>query len=409
MTTSPGMPGCGTQAGMGRMAAGILFLAAALAAASPGAGDADELDVKVRGQFDVVGAPENTAIHLNELNSGGSAFDPWRLRLFVEGKASPNVEVFSQFLVSDVTGFYVWGAYATLTPNPERDLHLQVGKIPWPIGTYGPRTYSDKNPLVGAPLMYQYHTSFRAGQVAPDVDELLAHAGEGQFGVTYVPGGYPFYGSPLVYDACWDFGAAIVGSARPFEFSLGVTNGTPGSARAGRDDNGDKSIMGRVGVLPTAGLRLGVSASVGSYVSNANEPALPAGTGAEQYDQRLAMVDAEWSFGHVELRGEGIVNTWETPYVGNLTTRGGYIEGKYTFPSGLFAAARYDRLTFSDVQGTTGPARPWDADVTRFEGGLGYRIQRHVTGKLVYQATTRDDGTLDSTDDLVAGQLSFTF
>ena len=81
----------------------------------------------------------------------------------------------------------------------------------------GPRTYSDKNPLVGSPLMYQYHTllwyRFRPtptrycrGRPGPVRRRLRARPGGGR-------------GMPIVYDSCWDFGAVVTGSARPFEFS----------------------------------------------------------------------------------------------------------------------------------------------------------------------------------------------
>ena len=46
------------------------------------------------------------------------------------------------------------GAYALWTPWKSRDLHLQAGNIPWPVGTWAPRKYSDKNPLIGEPLIY---------------------------------------------------------------------------------------------------------------------------------------------------------------------------------------------------------------------------------------------------------------
>ena len=70
-----------------------------------------------------------------------------------------------------------------------------------------------------------------------------------------------------------------------------------------------------------------------------------------------------------------------------------------------------DGLDFEEVQGTTGPARPWDDDVRRIEAGVGYRFARKVIGKLVYQATTLDPGPAGEsrTSDLVAAQMSLGF
>ncbi len=379
--------------------------------ALPAIASADDLDLRVRGLLDLVGGPNNDAVLLNTMNAGGSPFDPWRGRLFVEGGPGDEIDAFVQLHLSDESGVFIYGAYATWTPVAERDLHLQAGKIPWPIGTYGPRTYSDKNPLVGTPLLYQYHTSLSFDGGPADIDALLSEAGQGQYGVDYAPGPGGWRGMPIVYDFCWDFGAALIGSARPFEFSLGVTNGTPSAAQAGRDNNQDKSIMGRVGLAPLPGLRFGVSGSTGAYLSDDVEATLPPGRSAESYDQTLFMADIEYATGRFELRGEGALNTWETPSLGDLTVRGYYVEGKYAFPVGAFVALRFDQLRFDEVQGSTGPARPWDDDVTRLEGGVGYRFDRHVIAKLVYQDNTLDPGAGGDSrsSDLVAAQVSLGF
>jgi hypothetical protein len=377
----------GNQAG-GRGASARFALAPAVCtlvlalAAAPAA--ADIKDAHLRGLVDVAAAPGNTAVALNEMNAGTTNFDAYNLRLFAEGKPADQLELFAQVVGSDVAGVWIHGAYALYTPQPDKDLHLEAGKIPWPIGTWGPRTYSDKNPLVGVPLIYQYHTSLRATQVASGPDELLAQAGQGQFGVAY-GGGYPFRGSPIVYDNCWDVGIVVLGSFRPIEFSGGVTNGTPSDAQPGRDNNKGKSFMGRVGVTPLTGLRVGISGSIGPYMPT--EPGgapLPAGAKATDYDQRLLMADLEYLVGHAEIRAEGVANTWETPYVGNLTVHGYYVEGKYTFPVGFYLAARWDQLLFTPIQGT-GERRPWDDNVSRFEGGAGYRVLRPLIAKVVYQ------------------------
>ena len=381
-------------------AAGLAVLAATAAA--------DIKDVQVRGLLDVAAAPNNTAAELNEMNASTTNFDAYGLRLFAEGKPADQLELFTQVYASDVAGLWMVGAYGLFTPKPDKDLHLEAGKIPWPIGTWGPRTYSNKNPLVGVPLMYQYHTSLPFNGVATSADEVLSQAGQGEFTVTY--GGFPFKGMPIVYDRCWDVGIVGLGSFRPVEFSLGVTNGTPSDAQPGRDNNKGKSFMGRVGITPLTGLRVGVSGSIGPYLSG--ESSLPAGAKAEEFDQKLVMADFEYLVGHAELRAEGVVNTWETPAVGDLTVHGYYVEGKYSFPVGLYLAARWDQLLFSDIQGSTGPARPWDDNVSRFEGGAGYRVLHPLTAKVVYQMDKLDPVAPAGQSrryDLMAAALSFSF
>ena len=395
----------------GGVAAVVAVGVAVWCASAPALAQDDHVEIRVRGLLDLAAAPNNDAVALNQLSAGGTPFDPYRARLFVEGKPSPHFDVFTQLHMSEQTGVFLYGAYATWTPDLERDLHVMAGKIPNPIGTYPARTYSNKNPLLGMPLIYQYHTSFRGDILVPDLDGLLSEAGRGQYGVDYVPGDGGWRGMPIIYDFCWDVGIVALGSIRPIEFSLGATNGTPSNSQPGRDNNGDKSIMGRLGIAPIPSLRLGVSASTGAYMGDDLEPSLPVGTSAERYDQTLFMADAEWAFDRVELRGEGILNTWETPNLGDLTVRGYYVEGKYSFGVGAFVAARLDQLLFDDVQGTTGPPRPWDDDVRRFEGGVGYRFDRHVLAKAVYQTTTLDPGPAGSSrsSSVVGAQLSLGF
>jgi hypothetical protein len=334
-----------------------VVLAALTAGPGPAGAQDDRPEIRIRGLLDLALAPNNDAVALNQLNAGGTPFDPYRARLFVEGKPSPHFDAFTQIHLSEQSGVLIYGAYATWTPWLDRDLHLQAGKIPNPIGTYPPRTYSDKNPVMGMPLMYQYHSSFRGDIPVPSVDALLSEAGRGQDGVDYagVPGDGGWRGMPVIYDFCWDVGLVALGSVRPLEFAVGVTNGTPSSSQPGRDNNGDKSIMGRLGIAPVPSLRLGVSASTGSYVPDDLEATLPVGASAERYDQTLFMADAEWTWDRYELRGEAIFNTWETPFAGDLEVTGYYVEGKVAFAAGAWVAARYDQLLFDEVTPTVGP------------------------------------------------------
>ncbi len=389
----------------------VLALFTALAVSLPASAEDLDVDLRIRGLLDLVAGPNNDAVTLNLMNAGGSPFDPWRGRLFVDATPMEGLDIYTQFHLSDESGVFIYGAYANWAPWRDRDFNVQAGKIPWPIGQFGPRTYSDKNPLVGTPLLYQYHSSLRGEILPPSIDALLSEAGNGQYGVNYVPGPGGWRGMPILYDFCWDFGAAVIGSARPFEYSLAVTNGTPSSANPGRDTNDDKSVMGRVGLAPLAGLRFGVAGSTGAYLPDELDPALPPGETVNRYDQNLVLVDAEYAFSHFEVRGEWAHNEWETPTVGDLALRAWYVEGKYAFPVGAYVAVRYDQIDYDEVQGTPGPARPWDDYVRRIEAGLGYRFARKVLGKVVYQSTTLDPGPVGEsrTSDLVAGQLSLGF
>lgn len=383
-------------------------LACALIAMPGMAGAAGLDDLRVRGHLDLVWPSRGPAILLNALNRGDSQFDPYRLRLFVEGEVADGVQVYTQFLFHEDLGASVLGAYAMWTPLEVRDLHLIAGKIPWRIGTYGERTYSNRNPLIGTPLLYQYHTSLRADRLPQSADALAAAAGQGQFGPVYDASGKGFRGMPVVYDRCWDFGVMLTGSERPFEYSVGYVNGTPSASVPDHDSNNGKSILGRAGVQPWPGVRLGVSAAYGPYLSDGFAAQMPAGRTVGDYAQQLVMADAEWLVSTVELRGEAAWNTWETPFAGDVDLTAGYVEAKVGLPSGAFAAGRWDVVRFGDVIDSTGAAVAWDLDVARVEAGLGYRVNRGTIVKGVYQRTIflRDS---DYRESLYALQVAIAF
>ncbi len=383
----------------------------AAAAALAGSGAAGAAEVRFRGLLDVVAVDDSPAFPLNRLTRGDSPFDPYGLRVFADARVNDRIQVFAQTVLRDATAPYVDGAYAVFTPFPERDAHVLAGKIPWALGTWAPRTYSDHNPLVGTPLLYQHHTTMLFYEVAPDADALLATAGSGQWGVNY-HGYREGVGMPIVDDSYWDVGVTLAGSARPFEAALGVTQGTPGWGSTSREENAGKTVLGRLGLTPHPALRIGVSGALGPYLLTTLEPALPPGKRATDYHQRLLMADLEWLAGHAELRAEGARNAWETPYVGDLDVTAGYVELKYLFDSGIYAAGRVDVERFGEITGSSGGPTPWDRDLDRFEGGLGYRFDSSVRGKLVYQHTRSRSGPfVDGRErsSLVAAQLSIEF
>jgi len=364
--------------------------------------------VRMHGLLDLTAGTRGDALTANWDNAYESNFDPYRLRVFAEATPTANFEVDVQALYQETPGLRLIGAYAQYTPWPEHDFHVQGGKIPWLLGTYAARAYSDENPLVGTPLMYHYHTGLGWYASPVNVDELIAVTDNGD---PYA--GNPNYagGMPVLWESWWDVGIAAVGSTRPFEYMVGVISGAPGWATAGEEENSGKSVVARVGLTPIPALRIGVSGSHGPYLNDFSAMFVPPGKSVNDYDQDLAMADAEILFGHAELRGEAFHNVWETPTVGDLRVSGFYAEGKYTLAAGLYAAARYDQMRFSEVAGSDGIGRPWHADVDRLETGVGYRLSRAVLAKGVYQRFTKRalvSGD-DATDDLFAANLVVSF
>jgi hypothetical protein len=217
---------------------------------------------------------------------------------------------------------------------------------------------------------------------------------------------------PIIYDQWWDFGAAFLGSARPFEFAVGFVNGSPGFPNPGVDHTPGKSVMGRLGLAPMPSLRFGVSGSYGPYLDDGVEGSLSPGQKVGDFNQVLAMADVELSTGHAEFHAEGFSNMWETPTVGDLGVKGGYAELKYALPAGFYVAGRYDVMRFDDVVDSTGTALSWDADVDRLEVGAGYRVTKGVIAKVTYQRNELQppDPALEAEVlDVFGGQLSVAF
>ena len=382
---------------------------AALALSLAVAGTARAAEVQVHGVLDVVAAERGDAYTTNRLTRGDANFDAYGARLFVNAQVNPRIQVFTQVTLRDASNMYVDGAYVMVTPSAAHDLHVLAGKIPWPLGTYAPRTYSSKNPLIGTPLMYQYHSSLLWYEVVPSTDALIAASGTGQTGVNYF--GYAEgLGMPIVDDSYWDVGVTLVGAQRPFEYALGMTAGTPGWGSTGEDGNAGKTVLGRIGVMPIPAVRLGISGAYGPYLESFLKPSLPPGAAVEDYHQKLAMADLEVQMGLIELRGEAAHNTWESPFVGDLKVGSGYGELKVKLPVGAFVAGRFDVLRFAKVTDSLGGRHPWDTNVTRLESGFGYRFDRDVVAKLVYQQTTLEHDTAPHERlGLYAAQLSVAF
>ena len=185
------------------------------------------------------------------------------------------------------------------------------------------------------------------------------------------------------------------------------------------DDNDGRQVAGRVELRPVSGLIVGTSAARGPFVAQSAARAVGEMQTTNGLTQTAWGADAEYSRAYYLLRFETIVSAWnlpvpatparQLPITDALSALSMSIEGRYKLRPGVYAAARYDRLTFSDVTGVTAGTLPWDAPVTRIEIGGGYAIQRNLMLKLSVQHNTRDGGVLERTATLGAAQLVFWF
>jgi hypothetical protein len=161
--------------------------------------------------------------------------------------------------------------------------------------------------------LYQFHTGLGWHRPVANTDDLLEYSVSGNPRASDDPN---FAGGmPVVWESWWDTGVIALGSARPFEAAFGVVRGTPGWANAGEEENSGKCYLGRLGIMPHPAIRAGISGAIGPYLEEEANDLLPPGKTAEDYDQRLAMVDAEFCSGTSKC-GEAYRNVWQTPSSG---------------------------------------------------------------------------------------------
>ncbi len=286
----------------------------------------------------------------------------------------------------------MYAAYARIRPWQGRELDVLAGRIPPVFGAFPRRAYNADNPVIGYPLAYQYVTSLRTDAAPATADDLLRMRARGWRASFPVGSQTPGPGVPLVNAFRWDTGIGADWTHGMLRVTGALTSGSLSSPRLD-DDNAGKQVSGRVTVAPVIGLTLGASGASGTWLSDR----LP-GDGPRQ--QRAAGADVEYSRGHWILRSELVFSRWNLalPLAPSTTTTvsafGRWIEGRYRLTPRVFAAARYDSLGFSRIDGTSRgvPTLPWDAPVTRIEAGGGYYLQRNLVVRATAQRNTRGGG-----------------
>jgi len=290
----------------------------------------------------------------------------------------------------------LYAVYFRLKPWTTRALDVQVGLIPPVFGAFGRRAYGSGNPLIGFPLAYQYLTTLRSDAVPASADDLLRARGFGWL-VRYPVGNpYPAPGLPLVDGQRWDVGAEFRIGSEPLQLAMAVTQGSLSHPRV-EDDNGGKQLSGRLQAKPRPGLVLGLSVAAGQYLDRGLDYALPADTAGREEQQRALGLDLEYSRGHLVVRAEAIWSAFDLPEVDPpliedpVAALGLSLEAAYRLAPGVDVGARFDRLTFAEIQGTS-ERDTWDAPVTRVEAGLQYALRRGLLLKAVYQYNWRNAG-----------------
>ncbi len=336
--------------------------------------------VQVSGLLDIVfrNAEEPDIVNLTFKNH--SNFHTIRTRLFFDAPLSENSDLFVQ-LLTDQSSIVPYGAYLRVERLLEKNLNLNIGYIPATIGTYAARTYSDKNPLIGTPLLYNHHSNIVPGRDEPvrNVEEFLEERGE-RYNT----------GLPVIYDACWNTGLDLYGSIEKFDYSFGILAGAVSLTSVEQKKEVPQFTM-RLAYNFSPGLVLGGSAFFGPYLSDQQfDDILPPGRSFTDYINAGAGYDLYFAHRMLEIYSETFYALWEYPYLPDLKVVAGYLEAKYKFAPGWYGAARFDFFEPSEIDNGDGGKEKWDYPLKRYEFGIGYKPSRNVTVKLVTQLNRFD-------------------
>jgi hypothetical protein len=322
----------------------LLVVFAMLGAATPASAQGGLL---LQGIIDVEGWSTDTSSTLLTRNDGRaghvirgqlwSAVEPWR-----------GVFVFAQMQTEGGSARAFGDRYTEVALDQggirvARDPRfvLNVGKLFHPVGTFAPRSFSTRNPLIGTPDGYS-----------------------------------PVY--PL--------GAMLSGDVRRIDYRAGVVS-LPLTHRGYQPtpDAAAHPVLG-VGVTPMTGLRFAATATVGPYLNRGLTSSQLRGRSWTSYHQRQLASDIEYGFGHVDFRGEHAWTSYDVPGAAAIRGNTGYIEGRYTVAPRLFVAARGEVNNYPFILPLASNA--WIARPTHFrdwEAGFGVRATASTLFKVSYR------------------------
>ncbi len=351
--------------------------------------------VSVGGLVDVVLKNSNNDDVTNLTFRKFSNFHSSRVRLFFDAAPAEDMEVFTQILV-DGYAFQLYGAYLRFNRIGGSQINAQIGIIPHPIGLWAPRTYSNVNPLIGTPLLYNFHSAFVPGgeTAVRTVADLLA-----------LRDARSSSGLPLIYDACWNTGVEIYGQTGKLSYSLGLMTGSV-SKPTTEQSKDSPQLTTHLTYELSPRITIGGSAFYGTYLmEGAYNDALPAGAEFNDYINAGVGYELHYLGRYLEIYSESFYSYWDHPYLDQLKLYSGYVDAKYKFKPGWYVAGRYGFYEPGKLIDSGGESQNWDYPVRRIEAGVGYHPNRATVIKLVAQLNDfKSNDLLDS--ELYALQLA---
>jgi hypothetical protein len=366
-------------------------------------------DLKLSGLFDLEGYFVDQRPG-GLIFGGGDAFVNPRLSLFLDAQFGKHFYSFVQARVD--RGFdprvkkqdaRFDEYFLRYTPFDDARVNFQFGKFATVVGNWVPRHDSWHNPFITAPLPYENVTVMGDQAAAPTAASFLARQKGADKKAKWLP---------MIWGPAYTSGGSVFGSIDKFDYALEFKNASISSRPSvwdARDlDWENPTVSARFGFRPNASWNIGISESFGAFYLPKALPTLPPGKDLQDYNQFTLGQDISYAHGHWQFWGEIFVTRWQTEVVGNADVLAYYLEAKYKFTPQLFGALRWNQELFGKVRNSLGGESAWDKDIWRIDAAVGYRLNRHLQGKVQY-SYNEQRGPLQEGEQLVAAQITLKF
>ena len=310
--------------------------------------------------------------------------------------------------------------YTQLTPFDTPVLNFKGGKFQTAFGQWTNRHFSTQNSLINAPMMYGQMTSVTDGNdgapIAPNTSGLVRRKTLAVPVTKWIP---------IVWGPSYASGFQLngtVGTLQQLDWAFEMKNASL-SSRPQEWDLWNRgfnypTFTGRAGFRPDAAWNLGVSASTGSYISQAAYDRFSntskAGSSIGESRQNVVGTDISYAHGPIELWSEFAWSQYEVPdakagkSVGNIGAYSYFIESKWKFMPQFWLSGRWNQQLYSNVTPAGGSETPWYNNLWRADACLGFKINRFTQFKVQY-SYTEEAGDVDPGQNLFAVELVIQF
>lgn len=208
----------------------------------------------------------------------------------------------------------------------------------------------------------------------------------GMFASRHVSTRNPLIGDPDGYAIAYPAGVRLSGKTTFADYRLGVVSLPVYNERWMPKPTAAPHFAIGAGVTPTAGVRIGTSASMGPWLRSDFDAATLRDKSWRSYDQRVIAFDAELSRGYADFHSE-LAHAWHEVPGREKMLHGAswYAELAYALTPRIFTAVRAEENDYPYLKPFGSIWSGNDVRVSNGEAGVGYRFSAAQTLKLSYR------------------------